>query len=167
MIPPTTTIVASKGPSARRKLNAGRIPRGFGTHDNTGLADVGIARWYSPTMAKRAKRARRPVEDSPERSVFVTIDAKGRATLPEEVRRSLGIRGGDVLLLERTPHGTYELVPASLIPNDQLWFYHPEMQARIARAEADFAAGRYTTTRTPEEAQAFLDSLKKKGKARQ
>src|SRR5688572_4487695 len=25
MIPPTTTIVASKGPSARRKLNAGRI----------------------------------------------------------------------------------------------------------------------------------------------
>jgi len=72
-----------------------------------------------------------------------------------------------VLLLERTQHGTYELVPASLIPNDQLWFYHPEMQARIARAEADFAAGRYTTTRTLQEAQDFLDSLKKKGKARQ
>lgn len=107
------------------------------------------------------------MEESPERSVFVTLDAKGRATLPEEVRRDLGIRGGDVLLLERTRHGTYELVPASVVPNDQLWFYHPEMQARIARAEADFAAGRYTTTRTLQEAQDFLDSLKRKGKGRQ
>jgi AbrB family looped-hinge helix DNA binding protein len=114
-----------------------------------------------------AKRAKKRVEPSPEKTVFMTVDAKGRATLPDEVRRSLGIRGGDVLLLERTQFGTYELVPVSLIPKDQLWFYHPEMQARIARAEADFAAGRYTVTRTPEEAQAFLDSLKKKGKARQ
>jgi AbrB family looped-hinge helix DNA binding protein len=112
-----------------------------------------------------AKRAERPRESSG-RSVFVTVDAKGRATLPEEVRRSLGIRGGDVLLLEQTPHGTYELVPASVVPNDQLWFYHSEIQARIAKAEADFAAGRYTTTRTLREAQDFLDSLKKKGKAR-
>jgi AbrB family looped-hinge helix DNA binding protein len=167
MIPPTTTIVASKGPSARRKLNAARISRGFRSSRQYWIDRRRIAEWYSPTMAKRAKRAKRPVEESPERSVFVTVDAKGRATLPEEVRRSLGIRGGDVLLLERTRYGTYELVPASLVPNDQLWFYHPEMQARIARAEADFAAGRYTTTRTPEEAQAFLDSLKKKGKARQ
>ena len=114
-------------------------------------------------MAKRAKKA----PEGSGRSVFVTVDAKGRATLPEEVRRGLGIRGGDLLLLERTQFGTYELVPASLVPNDQLWFYHPEMQARIAKAEADFAAGRFTTTRTLEEAQAFLDSLKRKGKARQ
>jgi len=112
-------------------------------------------------MAKRAKRQRPPMEGSPERSVFVTVDAKGRATLPEDVRRTLGIRGGDVLLLERTPHGTYELVPASLVPKDQLWFYHPEMQARIARAEASLAEGRSTTTRTLQEAQDFLDSLKR------
>lgn len=98
--------------------------------------------------------------------MFVTVDAKGRATLPEEVRRGLGIRGGDLLLLERTQFGTYELVPASLVPNDQLWFYHPEMQARVARAEADFAAGRSTTTRTLQEAQDFLDSLKRPTKAK-
>jgi AbrB family looped-hinge helix DNA binding protein len=113
-----------------------------------------------------AKWAKKPLEESSERSVFLTVDAKGRATLPEEVRRSLGIRGGDVLLLERTPHGTYELVPASLVPKDQLWFYHPEMQARVARAEADFAAGRSTKTRTLKEAQAFLDSLKRPPKPR-
>ena len=47
------------------------------------------------------------------------------------------------------------------IPKDQRWFYHPEMQAQIARSEADFAAGRATWTKTPEEAQAFLDGLKR------
>jgi hypothetical protein len=46
------------------------------------------------------------------------------------------------------------------VPADQLWFHHPEMQARIAEAEADFREGRSTRTETPEEAQAFLDSLK-------
>jgi AbrB family looped-hinge helix DNA binding protein len=112
-----------------------------------------------------AKRAKAKAEQS-DRPLYVTVDAKGRATLPEEVRRGLGLRGGDLLLLERTQFGTYELVPANLVPKDQLWFYHPEMQARIARAEADFAAGRFTTTRTPEEAQAFLDTLKRKGKVR-
>jgi hypothetical protein len=44
---------------------------------------------------------------------------------------------------------------------DQRWFQHPEMQAQIARAEEGFASGRATRTETPEQAQAFLDSLKK------
>ena len=43
---------------------------------------------------------------------------------------------------------------------DQRWFRHPEMQARIVEAEADFAAGRSVRTTTPEEAQAFLEILK-------
>jgi hypothetical protein len=46
------------------------------------------------------------------------------------------------------------------MPNDQLWFHHPEMQTRVARAERDFVEGRSTRTQTPEEAQALLDSLK-------
>lgn len=96
-----------------------------------------------------------------ERSIsFMTVDAKGRATLPEEVRRALGLEGGDFLLLEKTERGTYELVPATLIPKDQLWFHHPEMQARIAKAEADRREGRVVSTETAEGAQALLDSLK-------
>jgi hypothetical protein len=47
------------------------------------------------------------------------------------------------------------------IPEDQRWFYHPEMQQRIAQAESDFREGRSTHTATPEEAQRFLDSLKR------
>lgn len=97
-----------------------------------------------------------------ETAKYITLDKKGRATLPEEVRESLGVGEGDFVLLEKTKRGTYELVPASLVPRDQLWFYHPEMQKRIAKAEENFRAGRYTATRTPDEAQAFLDSLKKK-----
>ena len=112
-----------------------------------------------------AKRAGPKIERSGA-PLYVTVDAKGRATLPEEVRRGLGLRGGDLLLLNRTQFGTYELVPASLVPNDQLWFYHPEMQARIARAEASIAEGRSTKTRTLEEAQAFLDGLKRPVRAK-
>lgn len=44
---------------------------------------------------------------------------------------------------------------------DQRWFEHPEVQTRIAEAEADFREGRFTRTSTPEEAQAYLDSLKR------
>jgi hypothetical protein len=47
------------------------------------------------------------------------------------------------------------------VPEDQLWFRHPEVQARVAEAESDFKNGRYTFTKTPEEAQAYLDSLKR------
>jgi AbrB family looped-hinge helix DNA binding protein len=95
-------------------------------------------------------------------STFVTLDKKGRATLPEDVRSALGVRAGDLIILERTERGTFELVPAALIPKDQLWFFHPEMQARIKKAEADLGAGRGPVTRTPEEARVFLDGLKRR-----
>lgn len=91
---------------------------------------------------------------------YLSVDQKGRATLPEEVRASLGLRAGDFLLLEKTERGTYELVPAALVPRDQLWFHHPGMRDRIHKAEADLAEGRTKVTRTAAAAQAFLDGLK-------
>jgi bifunctional DNA-binding transcriptional regulator/antitoxin component of YhaV-PrlF toxin-antitoxin module len=94
--------------------------------------------------------------------IFMTVDRRGRGTLPEEVRRDLGIHTEDanLVLLEKTERGTYELVPATLIPKDQIWFHHPEMQARLSEAEADFREGRFTRTETVDEAQAHLDRLK-------
>lgn len=92
---------------------------------------------------------------------FMTLDKKGRATLPEDVRSALGLTAGDMILIERTQRGTFELVPATLVPNDQLWFHHPEIQARVREAETDFAEGRWSRTETPKEAQALLDSLKR------
>ncbi|HVR10017.1 MAG TPA: AbrB/MazE/SpoVT family DNA-binding domain-containing protein [Thermoanaerobaculia bacterium] len=93
---------------------------------------------------------------------YLSVDRKGRATLPEEVRSSLDLKPGDFVLLERTERGTYELVPAALVPRDQLWFHHPEMQRRIRKAEADLAASRTNVTHSAEEAQALLDSSKGK-----
>ncbi|MCA1790235.1 MAG: AbrB/MazE/SpoVT family DNA-binding domain-containing protein [Thioalkalivibrio sp.] len=93
---------------------------------------------------------------------FLNVDKRGRNTLPEDVRRDLGIEGeeGALVLLEKTERGTYELVPAALIPRDQLWVHHPEMRDRIEEAESDFRSGRSTRTETPDEAQKHLDSLK-------
>lgn len=96
---------------------------------------------------------------------FLTIDKRGRSTLPEQVRRDLGIgtEESTLVLLEKTDHGTYELVPAALMPKDQLWFHHSDVQGRVAEAEADFRAGRSMRTSTVDEAQAHLDRLKGKG----
>jgi AbrB family looped-hinge helix DNA binding protein len=77
-------------------------------------------------------------------SSVISLDKKGRTTLPEDVRAELGLKAGDFLILEKTERGTYELVPASLVPNDQLWFHHPEMQRRIREAEASIASGHAT-----------------------
>lgn len=93
---------------------------------------------------------------------YISVDSKGRATLPEEVRASLGLKPGDFVLLELTDRGTYELVPAALVPRDQLWFHHPEMQRRIRKAEADLAEGRVKVTHSADEVQALLDSFKGK-----
>ena len=95
-------------------------------------------------------------------SAFATLDKKGRATLPENVRVALGVEAGDFIILERTERGTYELVPAALVPKDQLWFHHPAMQARIRKAEADIAASNVSRTRTVKMARVFLDGLKKR-----
>lgn len=91
---------------------------------------------------------------------YLTLDSKGRATLPEEVRSALGVGAGDMILLEPTGHGTFEMTPAKLVPKDQLWFHESAVQQRVAQAEAQFVAGRSVRTQTPEEAQQFLDSLK-------
>lgn len=89
----------------------------------------------------------------------VTVGDNGRVTLSADLRTKLGIKEGDTLLAELTDHGTIELVPVALIPKDQVWFAHPEMQARIAEAHADIAAGRTTAIRSAEELEAYLSSL--------
>jgi len=93
-------------------------------------------------------------------TIFLTLDKKGRATLPEEVRAELGVAGGDFVLLERTGRNTFELVPAALVPRDQLWFHHPEVQRRIASAERDVEDGRVTRTRSVADTEAHLSRLK-------
>jgi hypothetical protein len=65
------------------------------------------------------------------------------------------------IIQKKTKRGTWERPQAGLIPKNQIWFYHPEMQARVSEAEADFRNGRYTRTESLEAAQAHLDGLKR------
>ena len=76
--------------------------------------------------------------------VSIVVGDKGRVTLPESVRKHLGIEEGDELGIELSANGTVELVPLALIPRDQVWFAHSEMQERISEALNDINAGRTT-----------------------
>lgn len=91
----------------------------------------------------------------------ITVGGKGRVTLSDEIRKQLGIAEGDVLIPELTDHGTLELIPAALIPRDQVWFAHPEMQRRMAEAHEDVAAGRTLPVATPSALSSRLAELKK------
>ncbi|MDQ3515180.1 MAG: AbrB/MazE/SpoVT family DNA-binding domain-containing protein [Gemmatimonadota bacterium] len=91
---------------------------------------------------------------------FLTVDHKGRTTIPQGMRRELGIGEGTQIRVERSDDGVFALVPGEVIPHDQLWFHTPEVQAGISKAEKDFRDGRSTRTDGPEAAQRYLDSLK-------
>src|SRR5271167_3274405 len=93
---------------------------------------------------------------------YMTVDQKGRATLPEEVRTELGIVAGDVLMLERTERGSYELRVGAIVPKEDLWFLHPDMQARIKEGEEDLRAGRSVAVAHDTAVRSVLASHKKK-----
>ena len=82
---------------------------------------------------------------------YLTVDPKGRSTLPREMRKQLGVSEGTQLRIDVTDTGSFEIVPSVSIPVDQ-WYYHsPEGRARLERAEADFRLGRATRTSGEEE----------------
>jgi len=97
---------------------------------------------------------------------FLTVDEKGRTTIPKTMRQELGMRASTQLRVDRSSEGVFELVPTEPIPHDQLWFHTPEVQAGLAKARDDFRSGRSTRTSTPEDAQRFLDSLKESPRGR-
>lgn len=96
--------------------------------------------------------------------VSVKVGDKGRVTLPEAVRKHLGIEAGDELSVELSANGTAELVPLALIPKDQVWFAHPDMQERISEALDDIAKGRTKRMVSRADVRSSLNKLKKAGK---
>lgn len=91
----------------------------------------------------------------------VTLDKKGRAVFPLALRQELGLGDGTQLFVEQTDAGTYELVPAELVPRDQLYFHSVEMRRRVESAERSFRDGTSTKTSGEKATRKFLDSLKK------
>lgn len=93
----------------------------------------------------------------------ITVGDKGRVVLSEAFRR-IGVSEGDVVVAEVTDRGTIELVPMALVPRDQVWFAHPDVQERMAEAHADIAAGRVTTATSSEDLRVALRTMRKKNR---
>ena len=87
----------------------------------------------------------------------VRIGAKQQVTIPRRISKALGLRKGDHLLV-RLVDQRLEMVPASLIPKDQLWFWTPEWQAKEREVDEALARGDY---KVAESVDAFLRALKK------
>ena len=71
----------------------------------------------------------------------VRVGAKHQVTIPRRISRALRLKKGDHLLV-RLEGQRVEMVPVSLIPKDQLWFWTPEWQAKEREADEDIAQGR-------------------------
>ncbi len=83
------------------------------------------------------------------------IRAKGQLTIPADVRQAAHLEEGDPVEIEVTADGIL-LRPRKLIDASQAWFWSPGWQEGEHEASADIAAGRVTTSASPE---AFLESL--------
>jgi antitoxin MazE len=71
----------------------------------------------------------------------VRLGAKHQVTIPHRISKALRLRKGDHMLM-RLVGGRVEMIPVSLIPNDQLWFWTREWQQRERQADEDIAYGR-------------------------
>lgn len=70
----------------------------------------------------------------------LAIRRKGIVTIPEAIREELDLHEGDHLVAT-VEDGRLVLIPASVIPDDQAWFWTLEWQAKEAEADQEIAAG--------------------------
>ena len=80
----------------------------------------------------------------------VRLGAKNQVTIPHRISRALRLKRGDHMLM-RLVGGRVEMIPASLIPRDQLWFWTPEWQKKEREADEDIAQGRVKEFESVEE----------------
>jgi bifunctional DNA-binding transcriptional regulator/antitoxin component of YhaV-PrlF toxin-antitoxin module len=73
--------------------------------------------------------------------VHVVSNARGRLTLPAEIREALHLEGETHWTVE-VREGAVILRPAVLVPRQDAWAFTPEARAALQRADADSAAGR-------------------------
>lgn len=80
----------------------------------------------------------------------IRVGAKRQVTIPHRISSALRLKKGDHMLL-RLVGGRVEMIPVSLIPKDQLWFWTPEWQKKEREADEDIAQGRVKEFSTVEE----------------
>jgi AbrB family looped-hinge helix DNA binding protein len=70
----------------------------------------------------------------------LAIRRKGIVTIPKAIREELDLHEGDHLVAT-VEDGRLILIPASVIPDDQAWFWTPEWQAKEEEADQEIADG--------------------------
>jgi AbrB family looped-hinge helix DNA binding protein len=86
----------------------------------------------------------------------VRLGAKRQVTIPHRISEALRLKEGDHLLM-RLVGGRVEMIPASLIPKDQLWFWTPEWQKKEREVDEALARGEYKES---DSVDALLEDLK-------
>lgn len=74
----------------------------------------------------------------------VTISSKGQIAIPKEVRETLHIKEGDQLIYS-VKNGRIVLEPVVNVPRSQAWFWTPEVQEKIKKADENFKEGNFKT----------------------
>lgn len=74
------------------------------------------------------------------REEAVRVGAKFQVTIPRRISKALRLKKGDHMLV-RLIGQRVEMVPASLIPKDQLWFWTPEWQKKEREVDEALARG--------------------------
>ncbi len=80
----------------------------------------------------------------------VRIGTKNRFTLPHRISKALRLKEGDQMLM-RLVEQRIQLIPTSLLPKDQLWFWTPEWQRKEREADEDIARGRFKESTSVDE----------------
>ncbi|MFD5252314.1 MULTISPECIES: AbrB/MazE/SpoVT family DNA-binding domain-containing protein [Streptomyces] len=80
------------------------------------------------------KRRRRP------HLVSTPLRKKGIITIPQEIRDQLDLEEGDHLVVA-VEDGRIVLTPASVVPDDQAWFWSAEWQAKEREVDDALASG--------------------------
>ena len=74
----------------------------------------------------------------------LTISSKGQIAIPKEIREVLDIKEGDKLTC-KLEKGKIVLEPIVSIPRSQAYFWTPEVQEKVKKAEGNFKSGNFKT----------------------
>ena len=85
----------------------------------------------------------------------LTISSKGQIAIPKEIRDSLNIKEGDRLVY-KVDRGKIVLEPVVSVPRSHSYFWSPEVQERVKKADENFKADNFKTYKVDK----FIKELK-------
>jgi len=86
------------------------------------------------------------------------INENGQVSIPVEIRKKLKLKAGDTLGFEPTPDGKIILQPVSIVARENLYFFTPEIQKKIKKAEKELEGGKGKSFSDVDEAIQWLKS---------